>query len=63
MSDAHQPTPVSRIEIQPCPFIQTITTTTIGIAAGNNTQYIGFSPPVNQMQIQVSSRHAEGIHA
>jgi hypothetical protein len=59
MSSAPQPAPESRIELQPLPFVQSITTPTVGITPGENTRYIGFAPPVDQLRIQVSHAHGE----
>ena len=59
MSSAPQPAPESRIEIQPSPFVQcwtppAITSTMMGVAMGEGTRYIGFTPPLDRARIQGS---------
>lgn len=54
MTKAPQPTPAVRIEIQPSPFVLSITSAALGLAVSKGTHYIGFTPPLDHTRIQVS---------
>jgi len=54
LSSAPQVYPEIRIHLSRAPFVQMTTSTTSGIPRNDTTRYVGFMPPMERTQIQVS---------